>query len=140
MREHTGNALKAAQDLRNLILENRDLTESGRQVAEPIIAGLKKSKLGRITLPVEHDGLAVPPAEALAIFETLAEAEASVAWIVWNSSLPCWFSRFLAEDVRKEIFGDHSALYASSTRPSGWLEQAGRVSLGLEPTHPLFGI
>jgi alkylation response protein AidB-like acyl-CoA dehydrogenase len=119
MREQTANALTAARDLRTLILENRHVTEANRQVAEPIVAGLIKSKLGRMALPVDNGGLAVPPGDALEIYETLAEVEASVAWIVWNSSLPCWLSRFLSEDVRREIFGDPSALYASSTRPSG---------------------
>lgn len=119
MREHTVDALAAASDLRGLILESRHETETNRQVADPVIQGLIESGLGRVALPVEYGGLAVPPADALAIFETLAEAEASVAWITWNSSLPCWFARFLTEDVRKEVFGDRDALYASSTRPSG---------------------
>lgn len=119
MREHTGGALAAAKDLRGLILENRHETETHRQVADPVIQGLIASGLGRLALPHEYGGLAVPPADALAIFETLAEAEASVAWITWNSSLPCWFARFLAEEARKEVFGDSDALYASSTRASG---------------------
>jgi len=119
MNERTSDPLTSAGNLRSLIREHRHVTETSRQVAEPIIAGLRKSGLGRIALAADYGGLAVPPAEALAIFETLAEAEASVAWIVWNSSLPCWFSRFLEEDVRREIFSDPSALYASSTRPSG---------------------
>jgi alkylation response protein AidB-like acyl-CoA dehydrogenase len=119
MQEHTGDALTAARGLRDLILEHRHATENDRQVADPIIEGLIEHRLGRIALPIEHAGLAVPPSDALAIFETLAEAEASVAWIVWNSSLPCWLSRFLVDDARREIFSDADALYASSTRPSG---------------------
>jgi alkylation response protein AidB-like acyl-CoA dehydrogenase len=119
MQDHTDDALSAARDLRGLILENRHATEANRQVADPVIEGLIQSGLGRMALPEEYSGLAVPPADALAVFEALAEAEASVAWITWNSSLPCWFSRFLADDIRKEIFGDPRALYASSTRPSG---------------------
>lgn len=119
MIEQTNDALAAARDLSDLILENRHATEANRQVAEPIVSSLIESRLGRVALPLEYDGLAVPPADALAVFETLAQAEASVAWIVWNSSLPCWLSRFLAEDVRADVFGDSRAIYASSTRPSG---------------------
>lgn len=119
MQKNAINALNAATKLRTLILENRDDTESNRQVAEPIVKGLIDSGLGRMALPAEYGGLQLPPTEAFGIFETLAEAEASVAWIIWNSSLPCWFARFLDEDVRQEIFGDSDALYASSTRPSG---------------------
>lgn len=113
------DALIAANELRDLILENRNETEKHRRVAEPIIAALKGKRLGRVSLPRECAGLEMPPPEALAVFEALAHAEASVAWIVWNSSLPCWFARFLAEDARREIFGDPAALYSSSTRPSG---------------------
>ena len=119
MREHAGDALAAAKELRGLILENRHETETNRQLADPVVQRLIASGLGRLALPLEYGGLAVPPADALEIFETLAKAEASVAWITWNSSLPCWFARFLAEDFRQEVFGDRDALYASSTRPSG---------------------
>lgn len=125
MHQQAADALAAAAELRSLILEHRHATETNRQVAEPIIDGLTDRKLGRVALPSEYAGLEVPPADALEIFETLAEAEASVAWIVWNSSLPCWFARFLEEDVRREVFGDPDALYASSTRPSGRVSKDG---------------
>lgn len=119
MRQQSADALAAAATLRSLVLEHRNSTETNRRVAEPIIDALIDKKLGRVALPGEYAGLAVPPADALKIFEALAEAEASVAWIVWNSSLPCWFARFLEDDVRREVFGDPHALYAGSTRPSG---------------------
>ena len=46
------------------------------------------------------------PLEALALYEALAGAEASVAWIVWNNALPCFFGRFLRPEARAEIFGN----------------------------------
>lgn len=119
MRQGAIDPLAAANALRNLILQNRHETETSRQIATPIVEALIENKLGRLALAAKDAGLEVPPANALAVFETLAEAEASVAWIIWNSTLPCWFARFLAEDVRAEVFGDPDALYASSTRPSG---------------------
>ncbi len=119
MPAQANKALIAANGLRDLILEHRNATEENRQVAAPIIDAIVERKLGRMALPAEYGGLETPPAEALSVFEALAQAEASVAWIVWNSSLPCWFSRFLADDVRKEIFSDPRLLFASSTRPSG---------------------
>lgn len=126
MQQQTGDALAAAKDLKSLILEHRHETETDRQVAEPIVEGLIDSRLGRLALPTEYAGLEIPPAGALDIFETLAETEASVAWIVWNSSLPCWFARFLEADIRTEIFGDLDGLYASSTRPSGRASKDGK--------------
>jgi len=119
MREQANDALAAASGLRELILQNRDATESRRQLAEPIVAALIDAGLCRVALPAQYGGLELPPVAALPVLETLAEAEASVAWIVWNNSLPCWFARFLADDVREEVFGDRGLLFASSTRPSG---------------------
>lgn len=57
---------------------------------------------------------------ALQVCEELAGAEASVAWIAWVNSLPCFSSAVLSDDsVRRELFGDTKRLFASSTRPSG---------------------
>ena len=126
---HTSNALAAAnardvlaaaEGLRELVWSHRRETEDSRQIASAIVSELRRNGLGRIALPTEHGGLEIPPADQLPVFEALAQAEASVAWIVWNSTGPCWFARFLDEDTRSEIFEDAgSFLFASSTRPSG---------------------
>jgi alkylation response protein AidB-like acyl-CoA dehydrogenase len=117
--------LAKAQNLRDLILANRDETESQRRLAEPIVQALVESGLCRMALPAENGGLQTSPVDALAVYETLAAAEASVAWIVWNNSLVCWFARFLSPAARREIFGDPTRLYASSTRPTGKAAAAG---------------
>lgn len=119
MHSQTSAAVKEAQGLRDLILENRDATEKDRQIAEPIIEALIERRLGRLVLPAEYSGWEASPREALEVFETLARAEASVGWIVWNNSLPCWFARFLSADARQDVFGDPATLVASSTRPTG---------------------
>lgn len=64
-------------------------------------------------------GLELPVGDSLEVYESLAGAEASVAWIVWNNALPCLFSRYLERAARMELFGDPGWLYASSTRPTG---------------------
>ncbi len=101
------------------ILQLRDETENVRRIPRPIIDALLAGQFGRLTIARELAGLELPTAEVLAVYEMLAGAEASVAWIVWNNSLPCLFSRFLAPDARAEIFGNDAWLHASSTRPSG---------------------
>jgi alkylation response protein AidB-like acyl-CoA dehydrogenase len=53
------------------------------------------------------------------VYETLAAAEPSVAWIVWNNSLVCWLARYLPAAERRAIFAEPKNLFASSTRPSG---------------------
>jgi alkylation response protein AidB-like acyl-CoA dehydrogenase len=59
------------------------------------------------------------PEEWLTVLETLAGAEASVSWLIWNNTLACFWSRFLDDAGRERIFGDSSQLFAGSTRPTG---------------------
>lgn len=113
------DAVTAAATLSPDLLEARDETEALRQLPEPIVEALVQSQLFRLAVPARHGGLELHPVEALRVYEELGKAEASVAWLVWNSSLPCLFGRFLSDEVREEIFGDPVKKYASSTRPSG---------------------
>jgi indole-3-acetate monooxygenase len=112
-------ALTAARELLSVIRLLREDTEAQRRIAAPIVEALRAARLCRIALPAEVGGLALPPHEALAIYELLAGVEASVSWIVWNNALPCYFGRFLRPDARAEVFGNPASIYAGSTRPSG---------------------
>jgi len=113
------DALAAARELLPLIRGSRDETESQRRIAAPVVAALRAARLFRIALPPEQGGLALPPLEALSVYESLAGAEASVSWVVWNNALPGFFGRFLQPAARAEIFGNADGIYAGSTRPSG---------------------
>jgi alkylation response protein AidB-like acyl-CoA dehydrogenase len=112
-------AITAAHELSTLITRLRNDTESSRRIAQPIVERLRDLRLCRMTLTRQLQGLELPPAEALEVYEALAGAEASVAWIVWNNSLPCIFGRFLESAARSELFADPRWLYANSTRPTG---------------------
>jgi hypothetical protein len=83
-----------AESLIPLISELRHTTENDRRIAEPIVQAIRKSDLCRILL----DTSAPPqytPEEWLRVLETLAGAEASVSWLIWNNTLPCFWARFL---------------------------------------------
>lgn len=121
----TASALDAALALQPTIRAHRDETEANRRLAAPIVEGLVETRLCRMALGEELGGLATPGVEALRVYEALAEAEASVPWIVWNASLVAFFSRFLREPARKEIFADPRWLYAQSTNPVGTAEVDG---------------
>jgi alkylation response protein AidB-like acyl-CoA dehydrogenase len=112
-------AITAAHELSTLITRLRNDTESSRRIAQPIVERLRDLRLCRMTVTRQLQGLELPPAEALEVYEALAGAEASVAWIVWNNSLPCIFGRFLESAARSELFADPRWLYANSTRPTG---------------------
>jgi indole-3-acetate monooxygenase len=107
-----------AERLIPLICELRHTTEQDRQVAAPIVHAIRESDLGRMLL----DTGAPPqytPEEWLRVLETLAGAEASVAWLIWNTTLPCFWARFMDVAGRERIFGDSRRLFAGSTRPTG---------------------
>ncbi|HJR71758.1 MAG TPA: acyl-CoA dehydrogenase family protein [Gammaproteobacteria bacterium] len=112
-------ALVAARELSPLIVRLRDDTEANRNIAAPIVDRLRDGRLCRLAVAEALAGLAVPLDAALDVYETLAYADASVAWIAWNNSLPCFLSRFLAPGMRAEVFSDPRWLYACSTRPTG---------------------
>ena len=83
-----------AESLIPLISELRHTTENDRRIAEPIVQAIRKSDLCRMLL----DTGAPPqytPEEWLSVLETLAGAEASVSWLIWNNTLPCFWARFL---------------------------------------------
>jgi alkylation response protein AidB-like acyl-CoA dehydrogenase len=113
------DATAAARGLSPLILRLRHETEDNRRIAAPIVDGLVDSRLCRMALTRSLHGLELPVTEALDVYETLARAEASVAWIAWNNALPCFLGRYLDNSAREEMFDDPGWLYASSTRPTG---------------------
>ena len=113
------DVVETAKSLKPAIMANRDVTETSRRLAPKIVDALKSSGLCRMGLPKELGGLNDNPVLALKVYEELASAEASVAWVVWNNHLACTFGRFLSDAVRQEIFGNQQHLFANSTRPEG---------------------
>jgi alkylation response protein AidB-like acyl-CoA dehydrogenase len=107
-----------AEGLIPLIRELRHTTEQDRRIAAPIVHAIRQSDLGRMLLDT---GAPPPytPEEWLRVLETLAGAEASVSWLIWNTTLPCFWSRFLDAAGRARIFGDPRRLFAGSARPTG---------------------
>jgi alkylation response protein AidB-like acyl-CoA dehydrogenase len=101
-----------------LIREQRHTTEKDRRIAAPIVQAIRESDLCRLLLDT---GTSPPytPEAWLRVLETLAGAEASVSWLIWNNALPCFWSRFLDDAGRERIFGDANRLFAGSTRPTG---------------------
>jgi alkylation response protein AidB-like acyl-CoA dehydrogenase len=107
-----------AEGLIPLICEHRHTTEQDRRIAAPIEQAMRESDLCRMLLDT---GAAPPytPNEWLRVLETLAGAEASVSWLIWNNTLPCLWTRFFDDAWRARVFGDSRRLFAGSTRPTG---------------------
>jgi hypothetical protein len=115
-----------AESLIPLISELRHTTENDRRIAEPIVQAIRKSDLCRMLLdtgtPPQYT-----PEEWLSVLETLAGAEASVSWLIWNNTLPCFWARFLDDAGRARVFGDSSRLFAGSTTDRTGRDHARRV-------------
>ena len=56
--------------------------------------------------------------EATEIFEELAQADASVAWCVWNGNTH-WTAAQLSPEAARTIHADPDVITANSTRTSG---------------------
>jgi alkylation response protein AidB-like acyl-CoA dehydrogenase len=111
--------LHAARALRTTIRATRQETEEARRLAPQVVEGLIAAGLCRLAVPATLGGHEAEPGVALRIYEELAWADASVAWIVWNNQLVGLASRYSSDAVRTELFSDARGLFANSTRPSG---------------------
>jgi alkylation response protein AidB-like acyl-CoA dehydrogenase len=111
--------LRAAQALRATIRATRQETEEARRLAPQVVEGLIEAGLCRLAVPVSLGGHEAEPVVALQVYEELAWADASVAWIAWNNHFVCLASRYASDAVRTELFSDARRLFANSTRPSG---------------------
>src|SRR4029453_9941739 len=107
-----------AERLMPLIHKLRHTAENDRRIAEPIVRALRDSDLCRMLLATGASSRYTPE-EWLSVLESLAGAEASVSWLLWDNALPCFWARFLDDAGRARIFGDSSRLFAGSTRPTG---------------------
>jgi indole-3-acetate monooxygenase len=111
--------LCAARALRSTIRATRQQTEEARRIAPQVVEGLIEGRLFRLAVPATLGGPETQPEIALQIFEELAWADASVAWIIWNNQLVGLASRYSPEAVSTELFSDDHGIFANSTRPSG---------------------
>lgn len=112
-------SFETANDIYELAVSYRDETEGARKLASAVVDRLCDLKLFRMGLPKFLGGWEDNPVETLDIYELLASAEASVAWIVWNNHLACTFGRYLDEASMTEVYSNPSNIYANSARPEG---------------------
>lgn len=112
-----------AQELSDLILTHTEATENQRKIAQPIVEKLKAYNLFKMGLPKSLEGWADTPVETLKVFEALASADASVAWVVWNSHTSAALGRYLDEKSLHEIFSASTHAVANAGNPHGIAQQ-----------------
>ena len=84
------SASTAARELAPLLTALRNETERDRRLPAQIGERLIDTRLSRMPVAQQYAGLELPVSEALAVSAVRAAAEASAAWIVWNTALPCF--------------------------------------------------
>lgn len=114
--------VELAEQVAPIVREHGDSTESNRKIAQPVIEALKKTALPRMTLSKADGGEGASLRETLAAYERLAREDAAVSWVLWNSGLVTYFSRFMTPELRAEVFGDRTSLFCQSTRPMGTID------------------
>jgi alkylation response protein AidB-like acyl-CoA dehydrogenase len=117
-RETGTELLEVARTLRSRILAERDHIEAARRIPQEIARDLAHAGFFRIYLPEVYGGLDLTPMEAIEVFEELAQADASVAWCVWNGNTH-WTAAQLAPEAARTIHADPDVVTANSTRASG---------------------
>ena len=110
--------LDIARTFRSRILAERDHIEASRRLPEDLAQDLARAGFFRIFLPKAYGGLDLTPMEALEVFEELAQADASVAWCVWNGNTH-WTAAQLSPEAARTIHADPDVITANSTRTSG---------------------
>src|SRR5438552_13639434 len=116
---HTNSALlDVARGLRPRIIAERDRTEAARRIPQDIAQDLAGAGFFRIFLPEASGGLDLAPLQAMAMFEELARADASVAWCVWNGNTH-WTIAQLSPEAARTIQADPNVVTGNSTRSSG---------------------
>jgi indole-3-acetate monooxygenase len=120
----TGAALlEAARTFRSRILAERDHIEAARRIPEDLARDLAHAGFFRIHLPEVYGGLDLTPMQAMEVFEELAQADASVAWCIWNGNTH-WTAAQLSSDAARTIHANPEVITANSTRASGQAQVA----------------
>src|SRR5947208_10534812 len=97
--------LEVTRGLRPRITGERDRIEAARRIPDEMAQDLAGSGFFRIFLPEAYGGLDLAPLQAMAIFEELARADASVAWCLWNGNTH-WTIAQLSPEAARTIHAD----------------------------------
>lgn len=110
--------LDAARSWRPRLLAERDRNEALRRLPDELARDLAEAGFFGIFLPRAYGGLDLTPMQAMAVFEELARADASVAWCVWNGNTH-WVTAQLPAETARTIHAVSAVITANSTRASG---------------------
>jgi alkylation response protein AidB-like acyl-CoA dehydrogenase len=105
--------LERAKSLVPRIAASAEAIERARRLPEPLVAALVEAGLFRMLVPRALQGGEIDPPTFVEVIETIAKADASVAWCLCQASVSMMVSAFIPTDAAWEIFGcDPGAILA----------------------------
>jgi indole-3-acetate monooxygenase len=109
----------AARRLGPLIRDRRGESERERRLPAAVLSAMREARLFRMYVPIEYGGLETDPITSMKVVETVAEADAAVAWNLMIGATYGIWAAFLPASTAQEIYGAPNAVVAGALRPSG---------------------
>src|SRR5215510_5625859 len=97
--------VEVAQAFRPRILAQRERIEAERRLPDGLVQELAREGFFRVFLPAAYGGFDLIPMAAMQVFEELAQADASVAWCVWNGNT-YWTAARWEKEVVHAVLAD----------------------------------
>ncbi len=111
--------LEQARKLAPFIEAEAEACELEGTMPETVVDALRESGLFALLVPRSLGGSEVSAVTALAVFEELTAADASIGWSHMANASTSAFSAYLGDDAVAAMFPDHPAIMAGQFSPKG---------------------
>jgi alkylation response protein AidB-like acyl-CoA dehydrogenase len=101
-----------AKELAPLIGGHAVETERGRQIAAPVMDALFEAGFFRLLLPRQYGGQQLDPMTFITTLQTVAEADASTAWVLGQTAGCSMIAAYLEPSVAHTIYDDPRGVIA----------------------------
>ena len=119
----TFDPVGVARALAPTLRARADEVEAARRLPPDLAKQLGATGLYRVWAPAAAGGLELPPEPVLRGFETLAEADAAVAWCVFIAATSATALAGLPDDAARELLANPDALIGGVFAPEGRAER-----------------
>ena len=80
--------------------------ERGRRLPAGVVSALRESRIHRLAMPRELEGIEAPVSDAMAVFERLAAVDGSTAWCAVIGAGSNLFAGYLPQETARAVFAD----------------------------------
>ena len=111
--------VQAARSLFPLITKSIEQIEKDRVIPPDVLKAMHDARLFRTLIPGSIDGEEVEPGTFFQVIESIAMADASVAWCLCQNSGVSMAAAYLDPKVARELFGSANAAVATGAPSAG---------------------